>query len=717
MPARELRCPLCAAHYEDKALVFCPRDGARLRTSAAGEGTLTGVVVQDRYRVGALLGTGGMSHVYEAEHLATGRSVALKVLQPRLVSDPAMVDRFRHEARLLALVTHPNVVTIEDFGTMPDGSLFMVMELLRGRSLSEVLEDGRMAPSLALDIAVQICDAVQALHDRGIVHRDLKPGNVHLVRSQGGRSNASVEVKVLDFGISKLVSDEVSDLTRTGAVFGTPEYMSPEQALGKPVDARADIYSIGVLVYRMLLGRVPFTADSFLAVLTKHLTEAPEWPARAEDPDLPEAAQRVVMKALQKAPSSRYESAAAFGAALQELRSQLGRALSAETSPDETTEVMGAGNNLQDLDYHVEPLATAKGADREVVQIAHDTWWVGRRQDALLECNVYLRSYRSRDTRLNVLIDPGAPADLDVIAGKVGAVVGAIGNVDLIFINHQDPDVAANTAALQQANPRIHVLCAEDTWRLARFYGLKPQCYSAVDHFRDQRMRLATGHEVLFVPTPFCHFRGAVMYYDIETRVLFSGDLFGGLTRSPGLLSRGDDWEDIDAFHQIYMPTNLALRRAVARIRLLDPQPVLIAPQHGALIDQAHIEPLLRRIENLPVGLDLDAQGPQTTQYCDALSLVVRGLSDVLGRAKVETCLRSFCGDGTFPNLFLLGDDLSISSVKIEVRAAARALMRSLRTLVPDERLDEFWSLVREAEARYGLRLPVAAMQVSGSAR
>ncbi len=717
MPVREMRCPLCGSRYEEKALVFCPRDGARLRTGAADKGTLAGVVVQGRYRVGALLGTGGMSHVYEAEHLATGRNVALKVLQPRLVSDAAMVERFRHEARLLALVTHPNVVTIEDFGTMPDGSLFMVMELLRGRSLNEVLDDGPMTPSLALDIAVQVCDAVQALHDRGIVHRDLKPGNVHLLRSRGGRGNGSVEVKVLDFGISKLVSDEASDLTRTGAVFGTPEYMSPEQALGKPVDTRADIYSIGVLVYRMLLGRVPFTADSFLAVLTKHLTEMPEWPSTADAPGLPEAAQRVVMKALQKTPSLRYESASAFGAALQELRDQIGRVNTLVSSPGETTEVTRTDKNLPGLDYHVEPLATAKGADRELVQIAHDTWWVGRRQNALLECNVYLRSYRSRDARLNVLIDPGAPADLEVIAGKIGAVVGAIGNVDLIFINHQDPDVAANTAAIQQANPRVHVLCAEDTWRLARFYGLNPQRYSAVDHFRDHRMHLSTGHEVLFVPTPFCHFRGAVMYYDIETRVLFSGDLFGGLTRSPGLLSSGDDWEDIDAFHQVYMPTNLALRRAVARIRLLDPQPVLIAPQHGALIEQTHIEPLLRRIENLPVGLDLDPQSPHTTQYCEALNLVIRGLADVVGRATVETCLRSFSGDGTFPSLFLLGEDLSISSVKIEVRAAARALMRSLRALVPDERLEEFLTLVREAETRHGLRLPVAAMQVSGSAR
>ncbi len=709
MPAT-LLCPLCHHRYDDGALAFCPRDGARLLTEQGREDTLTGVVVQQRYRVGRLLGQGGMARVYEAEHLATGRKVALKALLPRLVSDPAMVDRFRHEAKLIALVAHPNVVAIEDFGSLPGGSLFMVMELLRGRSLQDILDERPIDPALALDVAVQVCDAAQALHERNIVHRDLKPANVHLQRLDGAAGSPQVEVKVLDFGISKLLGEEVSGLTRTGAVFGTPEYMSPEQAMGGRIDARADIYSIGVMLYRMLIGKVPFTADSFLAVLAKHMTEAPEWPASiAQQRGLSPDTERVVMKALNKPPELRFGSAAELAAALSALRKEQARSISVVMGLGDSTEVLNAVPSARSSDIRVAPLASATGSDHEAVELAPGTWWVGRRQGALLECNAYLRSYHAGDAQVNLLIDPGPPSDLDVIARKIASLIGSIANVDLLFLNHQDPDVAANAALIQQANPRAHVLCAEDTWRLAHFYGLKPRCYSAVEHFRDYRMHLATGQQALFVPTPFCHFRGAVMYYDLESRVLFSGDLFGGLSRSPILLSAGEDWDDIDAFHQLYMPTNTALRRAVERVRRLDPKPVLIAPQHGALIPEDKIEALLRRIETLPVGSDLDASDPETGRCREAANRLIRGVAEIVGRNEVERCLRQFAGDGTFPNLFVFGDSLTILEVKIEPRAAMRALMRGLQELIVDSQLGEFRQLVGDTENRYQVRLPVAA--------
>jgi eukaryotic-like serine/threonine-protein kinase len=691
-------CPVCMEKFDDPRFGFCKGDGARLRPVSELGSAWIGRVIQDKYRVVGFLGRGAMAEVYEAQHVTLDRRVAIKVMQPLLSADPVAVERFKREARLIALISHPNVVGVEDFGVLEDGTWFMIMELLRGRSVEEALAAGPLDPRLALSLAIQACAGLQAAHDKQIVHRDVKPGNLFLQEAEGGEP----VVKLLDLGIAKVPGLEAaSNLTATGLVFGTPEYMSPEQAQGFAVDHRADIYSLGVVVYRMLTGAVPFRANSFIAVLTKHVTDAPRWPAEiARERGLPPATELVLRKALAKNPAHRYESMRDLQAALVDLRTQVTG--SAAPPPDRAAAAAPPPTGRHTI--RTVALRDARPeAARDVIEIAPDVYWVGRREGVLLERNTYLRVYRGQGLQLNVLIDPGPPQDLEAVAAKVGAVIGSLDKVDIVFLNHQDPDVAMNAATLQAVNPRAHVWCSEDTWRLAHFYGLKAQAYSAVEHFRDLRTTMITGHEVVFVPTPYCHFRGAVMYYDYAAGVLFSGDLFGGLSAGPELLADGASWRGVEIFHQLYMPSGEALRRAVAAVRRLAPRPRLIAPQHGGVIGAELIGAVLEQTERLQVGVDLAAAHHDKERYLQALGEIVEGVVPMLGAQRLAEELRSFAVDGSFPNLFLFADGRRITDIKIEPRAALRALVDHLRGIVGDERHERFDALVSQSLARHEL--------------
>jgi eukaryotic-like serine/threonine-protein kinase len=692
-------CPVCMATYDDPRFGFCKRDGARLRPISELGSAWIGRTINGRYRVVRFLGRGAMAEVYEAQHLALERRVAIKVMQPLLATDPISVERFKREARVIALIDHPNVVGVEDFGVLEDGTWFMVMELLRGRSVEEALQAGPFEPHLALTVAIQACAALQAAHDKNVVHRDVKPANLFLQEPVDGGEPV---VRLLDLGIAKVPGREAeSNLTATGLVFGTPVYMSPEQAQGLPVDHRSDIYSLGVVLYRMLIGEVPFSAASFIAVLTKHVTEAPSWPAElAEARGVPPAAERVLRRVLSKNPAHRYQSMRELQTALVDLRAQV----SGNAAP---TGAVPEAQRSTTTGRHTILAVALREADsdstRDVVEIAPDVYWVGRREGVLLERNTYLRVYRGRGVQLNVLIDPGPPQDLESVAAKVGFVIGALSKVDVIFLNHQDPDVSMNAATIQAVNPRAHVWCSEDTWRLAHFYGLKPQGYSAVEHFRDLRTTMITGHPVIFVPTPYCHFRGAVMYYDPASRVLFSGDLFGGLSATRDFVADEASWHGVEIFHQLYMPSREALRRAVAAVRRLDPPPLIIAPQHGGIVCSDRIPTLLERTERLEVGVDLLATGIEKAPYVRALGAIVEGLVPVLGAQRVAEELRSFAVDGSFPNLFLFAGEREIADIKIEPRAALRALVDHLRSVLPHARQQWFDSLVRESLERHSL--------------
>jgi eukaryotic-like serine/threonine-protein kinase len=265
-------------------------------------------IVDGRYRILKRLGSGGMADVYCARDEELGRKVALKLLYRNLAEDTQFVERFRREASSAAGLQHPNIVGIFDRGEW-DGTYYIAMEYVEGRTLKDIIrERGPAPPDAAVDIVLQILRAAGFAHQRGVVHRDIKPHNV-LIDDEG-------RVKVADFGIARAGA---SDVTETGSIMGTAQYISPEQAQGRPVDARSDLYSIGVVLYELLTGRVPFDAESPVSIALMQVNEAPVPPMEL-NPSIPPALDAVVMRALEKDPARRFADADAFIAALEAAR-------------------------------------------------------------------------------------------------------------------------------------------------------------------------------------------------------------------------------------------------------------------------------------------------------------------------------------------------------------------------------------------------------------
>lgn len=307
-------CPQCGTEYETGDR-FCPKDGSSLRPKAAGD-PLIGRVIAERYLILARIGEGGMGRVYLAEHVKMTRQCAVKVMNPSLVTDTESLQRFAREASNAARILHPNVAAVFDYGEA-EKIVYLVMEYVDGESLSTVIaRDGALDPRRAIDIARQVADGLSAAHELGIVHRDLKPDNVILTHTRGGKEIA----KVVDFGIAKAIAEAPQDaLTRSGLVIGTPEYMSPEQLLGDPVDERADIYSLGCILYQMITGAQAFTADTREQMIRRRLHETPPH-VRDFDPGLPRRLDTLIVHMLARSPTDRLASAA-------EARDQLDPAL------------------------------------------------------------------------------------------------------------------------------------------------------------------------------------------------------------------------------------------------------------------------------------------------------------------------------------------------------------------------------------------------------
>ena len=312
-------CPMCDREFDDSAQA-CEADGTTLlivRDRAAEQAdAMRGRLIEGRYRVIEKLGAGGMGAVFVAEQTAVGRKVAIKVLGHEVASDKNAVRRFMQEARAASALSHPNTITIHDFGQTPEGELYLVMELVPGQTLSAVLRNsGALPPARAAHMAHQILNALQEAHGAGIIHRDLKPENV-IVSPRSGNPDF---LKVLDFGLAKLTegADSANGLTQTGQVFGTPGYMAPEQAKGERCDGRADLYAVGVMLYEMLSGRRPFEGDSPLSVLVKHIQEPPP-PFETLVPPVfvPPALCEVVFRTLSKDREARYPTAADMNEAL-----------------------------------------------------------------------------------------------------------------------------------------------------------------------------------------------------------------------------------------------------------------------------------------------------------------------------------------------------------------------------------------------------------------
>src|SRR5919201_1480836 len=291
--------------------------------------TLIGTVFDGRYRIVRKLGAGGMADVYLAEDQEPGRRVAIKILNDRHAADDSFIERFRREAKNAAGLSHPNIVAIYDRGEA-EGTYYIAMEYLAGRSLKElILSRGPTPVRIAIDYTRQILAALGFAHRNGIVHRDIKPHNV--VVGPDGR------LKVTDFGIAR---SGASQMTEAGSIIGTAQYLSPEQARGAPVDQRSDLYAVGVVLYEMLTGSVPFTGDTPLEIAMKHLSAAPEPPSKRRA-EVPLEVDLVVLRALAKHPDDRYQSAEEMDADIA--RVAKGAGVSHETEEAATALLTGVG--------------------------------------------------------------------------------------------------------------------------------------------------------------------------------------------------------------------------------------------------------------------------------------------------------------------------------------------------------------------------------------
>lgn len=276
-------------------------------SSGGNQSALIGRIIEEKYRIDAKIGFGGMGAVYRAQRLLIGDQVAIKILHTEHVSEPQAAERFRREAQAAARLKHPNAVSIYDFGVTRDGLVYLVMELVEGQSLRQIIKhQGPLTPSAVSEVISQVCAALHVAHQQHIVHRDLKPDNIIVNVTITG-----LRVKVLDFGIAKLRDMAASNLTQTGSVMGTPHYMSPEQCLGEEIDSRSDLYSLGIVMYEMLAGVVPFNSPTSTAVVVQHVNKEPP-SLRSINLSISTAVEAVVLHALAKRREDRPQSADAL---------------------------------------------------------------------------------------------------------------------------------------------------------------------------------------------------------------------------------------------------------------------------------------------------------------------------------------------------------------------------------------------------------------------
>ena len=342
-----LQCPRCDRQFPDDVHV-CPDDFTPLQADATIADVpidpLIGRVFDGKYRLDERLGGGGMGTVYRATHLLIDRVVAVKVLSQRFVGDETAQQRFRREARASGRMQHPNAVTVNDIGATEDGWLYIVMELLEGQTLRDLLaREAPLDPARAVSFMLQASAAVGAAHDAGMIHRDLKPANIFIEQ----RPNLAAVAKVLDFGVAKFAVEEQDDdyktLTQVGAIIGTPRYMSPEQCSGAaPLTPASDVYSLGIILYEMLTGSVPFSANTPLALALKQVSEPPR-PPHEIVASTPVELERVVLHALTKEPRARPADANEFRLELLAVAAGLGLEHSDSTLSPSLADLRHAG--------------------------------------------------------------------------------------------------------------------------------------------------------------------------------------------------------------------------------------------------------------------------------------------------------------------------------------------------------------------------------------
>jgi len=327
--------------------------------------------------------------------------------------------------------------------------------------------------------------------------------------------------------------------------------------------------------------------------------------------------------------------------------------------------------------------------EHKPLEVGPRLWFVGHRNPtSLLQCNTYVRSFDSGSSPVNVCIDPGSQLDYPVIERNIQQLLGDLGELQAFSLNHQDPDVVGNSQFLCEANPNVSVMVTEDVWRLVQHLAIRPKRVHFVNAAQSPSVIIGDRHRWQLVPTPFCHFRGAMAFYDPELRTLFSGDLFGGLNQlgRVQLFAEEQDWPGIAQFHQIYMPSREALRYAVRQIRALNPPVEVIAPQHGYVITGALVPLFLDRMHELLVGFDLVALELDETylaKYADIVHRMLATAAETMGRDEALARLKSTqVDDGLEQILSIREGDVTL------LREGYSAVVKVLARLVQRESLE-----------------------------
>ncbi|HKA87987.1 MAG TPA: serine/threonine-protein kinase, partial [Haliangiales bacterium] len=359
-------CPACNTRYEDET-TFCTRDGTPVVPDMVAGQTpsMLGQILDGRWRVIKKLGEGGMGEVYVAEHIHIEKKVAMKLLRAEVLGNAEAVSRFYQEARSASTIGHENIIQIEDFGKLPDGRVYMLMEYLLGAPLNEMIAREPLPLGRALDVVIQVCRGLSAAHAKGITHRDMKPENVYVTQKDGRDLP-----KILDFGIAKVQhGDTAQNLTQAGTIYGTPFYMAPEQALGGRMDHRVDIYAMGIILYEVFCGVLPFKGETFMGILTQHITMQPDPPsvvAAQNGRQMPPELEQIILKAIRKNADERYQSMNEMAIALTDVyrayvgprRTDMMQAVPSHMMPTMGVQVGGASGSTLALQPGAVPMRT-----------------------------------------------------------------------------------------------------------------------------------------------------------------------------------------------------------------------------------------------------------------------------------------------------------------------------------------------------------------------
>jgi serine/threonine-protein kinase len=446
------------------------------KTVLAEADPLVGTLLAERYRLVEPLGSGGMGAVYRAEHVHMKKSVAVKILHRHMTTNKEVVARFEREAVAAGRIEHPNVAAATDFGQLPDGSFYLVLEYVEGKSLGLLMDQGPMDPGRALRIARQIADGLAAAHAAGVVHRDLKPDNVLLFERDGVLDI----VKVLDFGIAKVHIEEGSGhkpLTQIGTIFGTPQYMSPEQGQGRTVDARSDLYALGVLLYEMLAGKLPFDADDLVVLIMQHVTEPPP----ALPANVPAQVRDLVMQLLAKKPEERVATAADLVERLDALLVGLGLARAASLPGSGTSRGSAASSVSATNAGSLESAARGIAASR-----ARAIAWLDRAQQGLVSRVPAL----GRPVRVGGIV---LPLFALVGGGVVLALLGALLTILVVPSRHARGGASAGaSAAPSESGPSARERSDDEQHRalLRRAEGGDKKALAALEELPQKQRKL-----------------------------------------------------------------------------------------------------------------------------------------------------------------------------------------------------------------------------------